>query len=601
MKQESAVALGRAEAERWVMDRSRSGRGAAAECQAVLDVIRLSAEQIIRHPPRQPESVRGAEWLLDNLHMAREIGRNTVQCFRGGRHLPGLIAPVRTLRVLRLARSILRDVKNVEKSALLDYVSGVQEVCTLTESELSLFLPALYLELLRQLKDASRRLLEEPREAEVVERMEYIFTTLHELNGVDFSEELERLNRVDRVLRRDPAGIYPEMDGESRRQYRLRVRRRAKRQHCSEVSAAERAVAEALEQKADLGSVLYTPDRVSGGGWYMAVVLLPALFFALYLSFRMDCWWGGLLLFLPLTELTKGLTDHLAVKLSRPRYVPRLELRDGIPPEGRTLCVIAALLTGPESGAELAAKLERYYLANRSAGQELRFGILADLPDSARPMGEPQRDWVCRAKEAVEQLNRSYPAHFALFFRTPRYQPREERYFGWERKRGALLDLTRFLRSVPGGLRLLAGERSALTGVRYLLTLDSDTALNRDAARPMVGAMLHPLNCPKVDPVRRVVTAGHGILQPGTAVSLNDAGPGLPVSWRGRGAWTPTAVPPATSITTCLIEAPSQEREFWTWMPFTPAWRAVFPSNMCSPTICWRERTSVPVSSAMWN
>lgn len=173
---------------------------------------------------------------------------------------------------------------------------------------------------------------------------------------------------------------------------------------------------------------------------------------------------------------------------------------------------------------EFARKLEQYYLANREAGDEVRYGILADLPDSSKPMGPEEQDWVDRARTAVSQLNRRYPGQFYLFFRCPQYQSREERYLGWERKRGALLELARFLRAVPGGLKLLEGERSALAGTRYLLTLDSDTTLNVDAARRLIGAMLHPMNQPKIDEKKKIVTSGYGILQPRTAVSLTDAG-----------------------------------------------------------------------------
>src|SRR5688572_28891348 len=46
-----------------------------------------------------------------------------------------------------------------------------------------------------------------------------------------------------------------------------------------------------------------------------------------------------------------------------------------------------------------------------------------------------------------------------------------------------------------------------LRGVKYVITLDTDTQLPRDAARQLVGAMAHPLN-------------RYGILQPRMAVSL---------------------------------------------------------------------------------
>lgn len=75
MRQESAVALGKAEAERWVMDRSRSGRSTAGAGKATLDAIQVTADQIAALIERRQSVSKGAEWLLDNLHLIRRIGR----------------------------------------------------------------------------------------------------------------------------------------------------------------------------------------------------------------------------------------------------------------------------------------------------------------------------------------------------------------------------------------------------------------------------------------------------------------------------------------------------------------------------------------------
>ena len=92
---------------------------------------------------------------------------------------------------------------------------------------------------------------------------------------------------------------------------------------------------------------------------------------------------------------------------------------------------------------------------------------------------------------------------------------------GYERKRGKLADLNALLRTGNrDGFSLIVGDTSVLTGVRYVITLDTDTQLPRDAARQFVGAMAHPLNRPRYDAVKRRVTEGYGILQPGVSVSL---------------------------------------------------------------------------------
>ncbi len=59
---------------------------------------------------------------------------------------------------------------------------------------------------------------------------------------------------------------------------------------------------------------------------------------------------------------------------------------------------------------------------------------------------------------------------------------------GYERKRGKLADLNALLREGNGdGFSLVVGDVPALAGVKYVITLDTDTQLPRDAARLLVG------------------------------------------------------------------------------------------------------------------
>src|SRR5690606_7596461 len=57
-------------------------------------------------------------------------------------------------------------------------------------------------------------------------------------------------------------------------------------------------------------------------------------------------------------------------------------------------------------------------------------------------------------------------------------------------------------------------------GVRYVITLDADTRMPRDAALRLIGKMAHPLNQPEFDLEKRRVVAGHAILQPRITPSL---------------------------------------------------------------------------------
>jgi cyclic beta-1,2-glucan synthetase len=56
--------------------------------------------------------------------------------------------------------------------------------------------------------------------------------------------------------------------------------------------------------------------------------------------------------------------------------------------------------------------------------------------------------------------------------------------------------------------------------VKYVITLDTDTQLPREAAQQFVGAMAHPLNQAVYDPALGPRRAGYGILQPRVSASL---------------------------------------------------------------------------------
>ena len=115
---------------------------------------------------------------------------------------------------------------------------------------------------------------------------------------------------------------------------------------------------------------------------------------------------------------------------------------------------------------------------------------------------------------------------FYLFHRPRRWNSQARIWMGHERKRGKLGDLNSFLRGGhPDGFSLIVGTTAILSQVKYVITLDTDTQLPRDAARQFVGAMAHPLNAAHFDESgkdmsREVVTSGHAILQPRVSVSL---------------------------------------------------------------------------------
>ena len=171
----------------------------------------------------------------------------------------------------------------------------------------------------------------------------------------------------------------------------------------------------------------------------------------------------------------------------------------------RTIVVVPTLLTNHEDIAKLVERLEIHHLASPEG--DLHFALLSDWTDAdLEHMRRETRALVECARSGIEDLNQRYgsaPAgpRFLLFHRRRVWNESESRWIGWERKRGKLHELNRLLRGAHDTtfVGANAGTPAYPEGVRYVVTLDSDTRLPRDAIRRLIGKMAHPLNQPRVD------------------------------------------------------------------------------------------------------
>jgi cyclic beta-1,2-glucan synthetase len=133
---------------------------------------------------------------------------------------------------------------------------------------------------------------------------------------------------------------------------------------------------------------------------------------------------------------------------------------------------------------------------------------------------------LAAARGGIHHLNQKYPeGRFLLFHRARQWNESEERWMGWERKRGKLFELNRLLRGATD-TSFIAVVGKVPADFRFVLTLDSDTKLPRNSVRRLVGKLAHPLNRPVFDGHLGRVTHGYGLLQPRVTSTL-------PVSDRG--------------------------------------------------------------------
>jgi cyclic beta-1,2-glucan synthetase len=205
--------------------------------------------------------------------------------------------------------------------------------------------------------------------------------------------------------------------------------------------------------------------------------------------------------------------------------LPGLALRDGIPEELRTLVAVPVMLNSRAAVEQHLHRLEIHYLA--SPDDQLHFALLSDWMDADQERMPTDDALLDIAILGVARLNRRYgPAkggeRFLLLHRKRQWSESEQRWMGWERKRGKLQELNQLLRGHTGTSYITSTGKTPWvpTSVRYVLTLDADTRVPRETPRRLIGKMAHPLNRPRFDPAVGRVVDGYAILQPRVAFSL---------------------------------------------------------------------------------
>ena len=385
-----------------------------------------------------------------------------------------------------------------------------------------------------------------------------VITSLRTIGGMDWTEVFERISLVDRVLA-GTAG-FAAMDFATRNLYRTAIEVLSRGSDHSELDISRLAAKAAarypgelrgdaghyligngrpgfeavLGYRAPLRARLERGCRYAGIGSYGAAVVALALVFL-----AVPLWWvaegpmakSGLGLrwllvlapagFVLSSDAAVACMNRLATWTFGATALPGLSLEAGIPEHLRTLVAVPVLLTTLAAVAEQVAQLEIHHLASRDG--EVHFALLSDWTDSKTEHRDGDAPLLAAAAGGIARLNRQYgkaPAgdRFLLLHRRRVWNAGENRWIGWERKRGKLHELNRLLRG--------AGDTGFLDapaippGVRYVVTLDADTRLPQGAVRRMVGKMAHPLNLPVLDLSRGRVVQGHAVLQPRVTPSL---------------------------------------------------------------------------------
>ena len=250
-------------------------------------------------------------------------------------------------------------------------------------------------------------------------------TSLKTLSTMDWTEIFESLSMVDAILRQDPSEVYPAMDFASRDYYRRQVSLLARLSRTTEVAVARKALNLAAEapaadnRRSHAGYYLLGPGRKDllealgrAGRWapfhnypfafyLFPVIFLTSIFIVSVMIYAFQetggsIFWSllaGLVFLLPASELAVLLVNRFFTRTMAPAFLPKMEYRDGLPPQAATLVVIPTLLPSAES-RRTAGRSEVYYLANKE--DNLYFALAGDFKDAESEKCPRSRNNRCR-------------------------------------------------------------------------------------------------------------------------------------------------------------------------------------------------------------
>ncbi|MGC1684451.1 MAG: glucoamylase family protein [Candidatus Acidiferrales bacterium] len=567
-------ALAVTEARSWKLGAVEAGIGVLEERRLLIDrSLRNTVQSVKKLERAKINRSVGARWLLDNSNLFRLCLQEVRESLASAEELP----QVENARSQRLPRAfaaaegyMLAAKYDFDGRKFSAFINGAQEASSLVYAEIGLLRAFALLAILERVEAVALTIAAEaksgandaaPADESALKALQALVLSLRTIVDTDWREIFEAVSATGRILREDPAGAYEGMDADGREAYCKIVACLSARSKWNEEQIARKAVAlasnpggvsetRARERRSHVGYYLvsdglktlkktigYRPtiaERVQG-----VILRWPELFYFLGIEIvtlalmnqlmsipaaRLAGLFVVALILLPVIECAVSAVNLLATLVVRPQRLPRLDFSEGIPNGCATMVAVPMLLINEEQVERAARDLEIRFLGNRDAN--LHFALLTDLPDS--PTRFDEHDCLTGlCSDLIRALNDKY-AHegkgtFFHFHRPRTFNAAEGVWMGWERKRGKILDFNQLLLEKGDNFTEKVGDLLILSSIKYVITLDLDTQLPRDAAHKLVGAIAHPLNRAVLNTSTNLVAEGYGILQPRVDICTKSA------------------------------------------------------------------------------
>ena len=381
-------------------------------------------------------------------------------------------------------------------------------------------------------------------------------TSIKKIQRINFLEIFEQINGVEEILNQDPAGIYENMEYKTKEYYRNAIKEIAKKTKMSEIYISKKAIElcnknakteptqncdlychigyyligdgkEELYEKLEYKQkIIKNETKVKLYIWSIIIltILISLIISKAITKNLIQNIIITIILIIPISEFIIQTIQYILGKIVKPKLIPKMDFSKGIDKQNATFVVIPTIIKTREKVQELFRKLEVFYLANQS--ENLYFALLGDCSESEDRQESFDKEVEEEGLKQAEKLNEKYAKtqfpKFHFIYRERKYNKSEDKFLGWERKRGLLTQFNEYiLKHERNKFKINTINQDELPPIKYVITLDSDTDLVLNTAFELAGAMAHILNKPEIDPNKHIVKKGHALLQPRVGINLD--------------------------------------------------------------------------------
>ncbi len=427
-----------------------------------------------------------------------DIAKSLGELILSYRDLP----PTRALAKAIIAQS---TDKFPDTERLCVIISGVLAKRSINSAETDSLKTALTLEILLEMPKAIGK--------SEIGRLSSLFS---DIINVDFLSLTEQFDPLHAYLSSDTE--YLQSDAATQKECRRRIRWMAQG---DELKAAHAIKSECRERgKSVVGYILAHHKASSARALtlylcYISLTLILSLGFGLIISE----WWAIFALILPSFYAAKSIVDGFILFGRTPVRLCRLSRDSQLLCDEKAAIVLHCVLPESVDTASLSQKLQS--LANSERNENIKVLALIDLkPEQVAEVPEDNAA-IDSLSQMINRLNEQEKGRYIAIIRKRKYSDSQEEYMGLGGKRGALLELCRYIWGGTQDFFAMLGDCEWLLGIKHILTVNEDTSLEMGAVAELLSIALHPANRPTVK--NKKVTSGYGIIVPKISHKLESA------------------------------------------------------------------------------